>query len=107
MAKRVFVGATKGGSGFGETQGSAEQRQGRTTGLDEARHRGDPHMPIPTANNTKRDAFIKAVVLAARVGDITHFEARELIQEWFDMYPGPDELSNRALVFSKRFDSPV
>jgi hypothetical protein len=68
---------------------------------------GDPHMPIPTANNTKRDAHIKAVILAARFGEITHCEARELIQEWFDMYPGPGEHPNHLLVFSDRVDAPL
>lgn len=64
-------------------------------------------MPVPTTNNSKRDAFIKAVIEAAHVGEITHCEAREMIQEWFDKYPRPGELPNLALVFFDRVDTPV
>lgn len=67
----------------------------------------DLHMPVPTANNAKRDAVIKAAIESARNGEITHCEARELIQEWFDTYARLGELPNPALVFSDRVDNPV
>jgi hypothetical protein len=68
---------------------------------------GELHMPGPTENNRKRDAFIKTVMEAAHAGEITHSEARELIQEWFDTYRRLGELPNLALVFSDRVDNPV
>ena len=86
---------------------TAKQRQGRTADRVEERHMGDPRMSSPTTNNTKRDAFIKAVIEAAHLGEITHCEARELVQEWYDTYPRPGELPNLALVFFDRVDNPV
>lgn len=95
---------TKGGRGFDRTK---TQRKGRTTDREEERHVRDLHMPVPTANNAKRDAVIKAAIESARNGEITHCEARELIQEWFDTYARLGELPNPALVFSDRVDNPV
>jgi hypothetical protein len=59
-------------------------------------------MPTPIANNSKRDAYIKAVIEAAHAGEITHSEARELVQEWMDTYVGRGELSHVDLALIGR-----
>ena len=66
---------------------------------------GSQQMDRPQPGDGTRNAFIKAVSDAARVGEITHCEARELIQEWLDTYLRPDEDRDLARVCFDRLDA--
>ena len=66
---------------------------------------GSQQMDRPQSAEGKRNAFIKAVIDAAHVGEITHCEARELIQEWLDTYRRPDEDRDLARVCFDRLDA--